>query len=58
MQSCHSVCMPIPHVMQTINAILTVVLNSYLSVKTKAQTIVITKKKKTCYKKNTETEKK
>jgi len=33
--------MPILHVMQRIYALLTVVLNSYLSVKTKSQTIVI-----------------
>jgi len=36
--------MPILHVMQTINALLTVVLNTYLRAKTKDQTIVITEK--------------
>ena len=37
--------MPILHdVMQAVNALLMVVLNSHLNVKTKAQTIVITEK--------------
>ena len=47
--------MSIVHVMHTINALLTVVLNSYLSVKTKAQTIVI---KKMSYKKTQKLKKK
>ena len=38
-------CMPILHVMQTVNALLTVVLNRYVSAKMKVQTIVITEKK-------------
>ena len=47
--------MPTLHVMQAVNALLTGELNSYLSVKAKAQTIVITVKR--CSKKVPETEK-